>query len=126
MIKNIILALFICCLCTSCIDKHFKIYNLSGELAENINLNKSSSNFDQFQLYFDKSKIDKNYEEVNLIATDYYYYGQFFFDENFMEMIKIKTLDIGADALIYENKRKDFPNYDNRYLYFTAIRFKNK
>ena len=43
-----------------------------------------------------------------------------------MEMIKIKTLDIGADALIYENKRKDFPNYDNRYLYFTAIRFKNK
>ena len=30
-----------------------------------------------------------------------------------MEMIKIKTLDIGADALIYENKRKDFPNYLN-------------
>ena len=84
MIKNIILALLTCCLCTSCIDKHFKIYNLSGELVENINLNKPSTNFDQFQLYFDKSKIDKNYEEVNLIVTDYYYYGQFFFDENFM------------------------------------------
>ena len=61
-----------------------------------------------------------------MIATDYYYYGQFFFDDNFMDMIKIKTLDIGADALIYEKERKDFPNYDKNFLYFTTIKFINK
>ena len=42
-----------------------------------------------------------------------------------MDMIKIKTLNIGANALIYEKERKDFPNYDKNFLYFTAIKFKN-
>ena len=40
-------------------------------------------------------------------------------------MLKNKTLYMGADALIYEKDRTDFPNYNENYLYFTAIKYKN-
>jgi len=124
MSKKIIIILSVYCLLLSCVDKHFKIYNLSGELLVRVDSEESLYNFDEFELFFERKKINKDFEEVNLIATDYYYYGQFFFDENFMEMIKIKTLDMGADALIYEKSRKDFPDYNDSFLYFTAIKFK--
>ena len=62
---------------------------------------------------------------MNFLATDYFYYGQFFFDENFMSMLKSKCINIGADALIYEKNRTDFPNYNKNFLYFTAIKYNN-
>jgi len=126
MNKNLFILLLFHLLIFSCVDKHFKIYNLSGERLSYIESSLSTYSKNEFKLYFDRKNINDDFEEVNLIATDYYYYGQFFFDDNFMDMIKIKTLDIGADALIYEKERKDFPNYDKNFLYFTAIKFANK
>ena len=125
MNKNLIIIISLFLFVVSCVDKHFKIYDLSGELLKNVDYYKSSYVFDEFELYFNRKKIDREFEEINIIATDYYYYGQFFFDENFMSMIKSKSLDIGADAIIFEKGRKDFPDYNDNFLYFTAIKFKN-
>ena len=125
MNKNLFIILLFCFLSFSCVNKHFKIYSLSGEQLSYIESSQPTYITNEFKLYFDRENIDENFEEVHLIATDYYYYGQFFFDDNFMDMIKIKTLNIGANALIYEKERKDFPNYDKNFLYFTAIKFKN-
>ena len=125
MNKNLIIIISLFLFVVSCVDKHFKIYDLSGELLKNVDYYKSSYVFDEFELYFNRKKIDREFEEINIIATDYYYYGQFFFDKNFMSMLKNKTLHMGADALIYEKDRTDFPNYNENYLYFTAIKYKN-
>jgi hypothetical protein len=40
-------------------------------------------------------------------------------------MLKIKATDIGSDALIYEKERTDFSNYNENFLYFTAIKYQN-
>ena len=42
-----------------------------------------------------------------------------------MKMLESRTINIGADALIYEKNEKDFPDYDESFLYFTAIKYKN-
>ena len=110
----------------SCIDKNFIIYSIDGEKLRYDDLYRRKSIISDFKLYFNKNEIDKDYTELHYVVTDYYYYGQFyFFDENFMAMLKNKTLRIGADALIYEKDRTDFPEYDKNYLYFTAIKYKN-
>ena len=109
----------------SCVDKHFIAYSIDGEKLNYEDLYKSSSGISDFKLFFNEDEIDLEYTILHFIATDYYYYGQFFFDKNFMSMLKNKTLHMGADALIYEKDRTDFPNYNENYLYFTAIKYKN-
>jgi hypothetical protein len=110
----------------SCTDKHFIIYSIHGERLNNNDVYDSSdSNFNNFNLYFSKNDVEEKFEEINVIAIDYFHYGQFFFDRNFMEMLENRTYNIGADALIFEKDRKDFPSYNERYLYFTAIKYKN-
>ena len=110
----------------SCVDKHFIIYSIHGERLNNNEVYDSASvNFSNFNLYFSKDDIENEFEEVHIIATDYFHYGQFFFDKNFMQMLENRTYDIGADALIFEKDRIDFPNYNESYLYFTAIKYKN-
>ena len=109
----------------SCVDKHFIAYSIDGERLDYEDLYNSSSGISDFKLFFNKDEIDLEYTILHFIATDYYYYGQFFFDKNFMSMLKNKTLHMGADALIYEKDRTDFPNYNENYLYFTAIKYKN-
>ena len=42
-----------------------------------------------------------------------------------MKILESRSLNIVADALIFEKNRTDFPNYDDNYLYFTAIKYKN-
>ena len=64
-------------------------------------------------------------EEINIIATNNFYYGQFFFDDIFMDILKSKAGSLNADAIIFEKNKKDYPNYNEDYLFFTAIRFKN-
>ena len=59
----------------------------------------------------------------NIIATNNFFYGQFFFDEVFMDILKRKAQTIRADAIIFERDRKDYPNYNEDYLYFTAIQY---
>ena len=85
-----------------------------------------SSNVNSFNLYFDRDDVQREYEEVNIIATNNFYYGQFFFDSIFMDILKEKTNSINADAIIYEKDRKDFPFYNDEYLYFIAIRYKDQ
>tara|TARA_Y100000590_G_C15038027_1_gene757731 strand:- start:33 stop:401 length:369 start_codon:yes stop_codon:yes gene_type:complete len=110
----------------SCTDKHFIIYSIHGErLNSNDIYDSDNKSFNNFNLYFSKNDIEKDFEEVNIIATDYYHYGQFFFDKNFMEMLENRTYNIGADALIFEKDKTDFPDYIESYLYFTAIKYKN-
>jgi hypothetical protein len=98
-------------------------------LSDNNDINNRNDGFpnstNNFKIIFDRAAIDKNFVEVSIIKTDYYYYGQFFFDENFMKMLKIKATDIGSDALIYEKERTDFSNYNENFLYFTAIKYQN-
>ena len=112
-------------LINSCVNKHFKVYSLTEDdnTHEKNYIFSNSSN--DFKVIFDRASINKEFVEINIIATDYYYYGQFFFDENFMAMLKSKTMDIGADALLYEKERNDFLNYNENFLYFTAIKYEN-
>ena len=109
----------------SCVNKHFQVHPLS----DNNDINNHNYSFpnsaNDFKIIFDRTTIDKNFVEISIIKTDYYYYGQFFFDENFMKMLKIKAADIGSDALIYEKERTDFSNYNENFLYFTAIKYQN-
>ena len=117
------------CLCSiflfSCVDKHFIAYSVEGNQLKYNELYAGPSGISDFKLYFTKDEIDIEYTEMHFIATDYYYYGQFFFDNNFMSMLKSKALYMGADALIYEKDRTDFPNYDKNFIYFTAIKYNN-
>ena len=106
-----------------CSNNHFIIYKLNGEIEQD-RLSNQRSNVG-VELYFSKSDVKHKYEEINVIATNNFYYGQFFFDEIFMDILKDKAGSISADALIYEKHRKDYPHYNEEYLYFTAIRYKN-
>ena len=121
--KYNILYLILLCFFLSCIDKHFIIYSVAGDELKYDEAYKSSNSISDFKLYFNKDEIDQDYLEINTIATNYFYYGQFFFDKNFMTMLKNRTIYIGADALIYNIEKKDFPNYNDDYLYFTAIKY---
>ena len=106
-----------------CSNNHFIVYKLNGEIEQD-RFSDLRSNVG-VKLYFSKSDVEHDYEEINVIATDNFYYGQFFFDEIFMDILKDKAGSIRADALIYEKYRKDYPHYNEEYLYFTAIRYKN-
>ena len=109
----------------SCVDKHFIAYSIEGKKIKYDEIYDNSGTISDFRLFFSKEEVDTEYNEMHYIATDYYYYGQFFFDKNFMSMLKSKTVHMGADALIYEKDRTDFPDYDKNFLYFTAIKYNN-
>jgi len=107
-----------------CANKHFIIYKMDGQRYDvKTNIFKTSSAYD-FKLFFDREEIINEYDEVAIFATDNFYYGQFFLDDIFMKILRVKTLEINADAIIYEKDRKDFPDYNEKFLYFTAIRYK--
>ena len=108
-----------------CSNNHFIIYSTDGQILDDMSRNSEYINF-RFNLYFNRTDIKEEFEELYIISTDNFYYGQFFFDDIFMNILKKKTKDLNADALIYEKKRKDFPFYNDEFLYFTVIRFKDK
>ena len=109
----------------SCADKNFIVFSIDGEKLNDDIYDTGNISINKFDLFFSKNDINREYIEVNIIATNYFHYGQFFFDKNFMKMLENRTYDIGADALIFEKDRMDFPNYNESYLYFTAIKYKN-
>ena len=80
--KYNILYLILLCFFLSCIDKHFIIYSVAGDELKYDEAYKSSNSISDFKLYFNKDEIDQDYLEINTIATNYLYYGQFFFDKN--------------------------------------------
>ena len=106
-----------------CSNNHFVIYSMEGHTLDDLSSKKYSNS--NFFLYFNKDDIDQDFEEIYIMSTDNFYYGQFFFDDIFMDILKNKTNELGADALLYEKNRKDYPSFDENLLFFTAIRFKN-
>tara|TARA_B110000438_G_scaffold283772_1_gene312161 strand:- start:374 stop:760 length:387 start_codon:yes stop_codon:yes gene_type:complete len=107
-----------------CTNKHFIIYKMDGERYSTKSRMFNTSPMHDFKLFFNKSEINKDYDEVAIFATDNFYYGQFFLDDIFMKILKVKALEVNADAIIYEKDRNDFPEYNEKFLYFTAIRYK--
>ena len=95
---------------------------MNGEKVESHRNNKRFNN-SEINLYFDRSEITNNYKEINIIATNNFFYGQFFFDEVFMDILKRKVQSMKSDAIIYERDRVDYPNYNEEYLYFTVIKY---
>ena len=87
-----ILYLILLCFFLSCIDKHFIIYSITGDELKYDEAYKSSNSNTDFNLYFNKDEIEHEYLEINTIATNYFYYGNFFFDKNFMTKLKNRTI----------------------------------
>ena len=121
----------LCLVCTmillmlgGCASEHFIIYSMDGKkYSERANNFNTGSRYD-FKLFFNRDKIESEYDEIAIFSTDNFYYGHFFFDEVFMKILKTKVNEINADAVIYEKQRKNFPHYNENFLYFTAIRYK--
>ncbi len=74
-----------------------------------------------FKLYFNESEIKSDYINVAVIATDMYYYGNFFFDDIFMSMLEKKVFSLKGNAVIYNKDKIDFDEYNEDYLYFQVI-----
>ena len=74
-----------------------------------------------FKLYFNESEIKSDYINVAVIATDMYYYGNFFFDDIFMSMLEKKVFSLQGNAVIYNKDKIDFDEYNEDYLYFQVI-----
>ena len=74
-----------------------------------------------FKLYFNESEIKNDYINVAVIATDMYYYGNFFFDDIFMSMLEKKVFSLQGNAVIYNKDKIDFDEYNEDYLYFQVI-----
>jgi len=92
------------------------------------NINYDKNNYEHltenFKLYFDSSNIHSEYVEIAIIATNTYYYGQFFFDKLFMSLLEKKVYSLNGNAVLYEKGRNDYENYDSNYLYFTVLYIK--
>ena len=54
------------------------------------------------------------------------HYGNFFYDNVFMDRLKDEVISLNANAVLYEKNKKDFTNYNEKLLYFTAIRLIEK
>ena len=74
-----------------------------------------------FKLYFNESEIKSDYINVAVIATNMYYYGNFFFDDIFMSMLEKKVFSLQGNAVIYNKDKIDFDEYNEDYLYFQVI-----
>ena len=122
--KNILFLFLLMIFFNNCSRDHFMIYRMSGEEIVKHRRNRGYKTSD-IVLYFDRKNIVNDYNEINIIATNNFYYGQFFFDEVFMDILKRKAQSIRADAIIFERDKKDYPNYNEDYLYFTAIQYKD-
>tara|TARA_B100000029_G_scaffold353900_1_gene346589 strand:- start:837 stop:1220 length:384 start_codon:yes stop_codon:yes gene_type:complete len=120
-IKKIILLYVL--LIFSCSSSSFFLYDLDGNKLDNKykNRNHTYKDHNDIKLYFDSNSIEKKYSDLVIISTNNYYYGEFFFDDVFMNLLRKKAESIGADALIYNKDFKGFSNISTDYIHFTAI-----
>ena len=101
----------------------FQFYSIDGD---KINLSNRKQYYnDNIQLFFSRDEIMKEYTEVNVIASNHHYYGDFFFDEIFMNSLNKKVSLLDVDALIFEKDSLRFSFFKEGYIYFTAIKFKD-
>ena len=100
----------------------FQVYNMDGN---KISLNnKRKYNSHAVKLFFDRAEIEANFKEVNVIASNHHYYGDFFYDDIFMSSLNKKVSLLDVDALIFEKDSSSFLFYKEGFIYFTAIKFK--
>ena len=79
-----------------------------------------------FQLFFNEEDIHNDYIEIAIIATDMYYYGNFFFDDIFMSLLEKKVYSMNGNAVIYNKNKIDYEDYNKNYLYFKVIKILEK
>mgnify|MGYP006877088482 CR=1 FL=1 len=120
MNKRIILFYLILVLYSCTHTKQFIVY------PKNINIDTNNYEYltENFTLYFDSSNIHSEYIEIAVIATNTYYYGQFFFDKLFMSLLEKKVYSLNGNAVLYEKGKNDYENYNSNYLYFTVLYIK--
>ena len=108
---------------SSCsINSGFYFYNMDGK--ELSFKNNEKYNNKTVRLYFDRNEIEKDFVEINVIASNYHFYGDFYFDENFMSTLNKRVSLLDADALIFEKDLSRYSFYKKDYIYFTAIKFR--
>ena len=123
-IKKILFIQFVI-IAFSCSSSSFYLFDINGEELDNKSTRRSYSynNPNEIELYFNREAIEREYREIGVVSTSNYFYGEFFFDNVFMNLLRKKAATIGADALIYEKNFENFSNYSKEYIYFTAIEY---
>jgi len=123
IIKNKkILSFFFFFLFSCSINSGFNIYDMNGNTI-NLNNRRSYDN-KSIKLFFSREEIKTDFIEINVIASNHHYYGDFFFDEIFMNSLNKKVSLLDADALIFEKDSSRYLFYKEGFIYFTAIKFK--
>ena len=122
--KRIEIYLIYCFFLVSCsTNSGFQIYSIDGDT---VNLNNRKKYYNEnVQLFFSRDEIKADYTEINVIASNHHYYGDFFFDEIFMNSLNKKVSLLDVDALIFEKDSLRFSFFKEGYIYFTAIKFKD-
>ena len=111
---------FIFLILIGCGPKFFNIQTLSNK--ENSDL----LNVYNFNFYISRKDIDKEFIEIAILSTDMSHYGNFFYDDVFMNRLKNQVFELNADAVLYEKNKKDYKDYNEKFIYFTVIRFIEK
>ena len=82
--------------------------------------------FYSYNFYKSRDDIDEKFIEIAILSTDMNHYGNFFYDNVFMDRLKDEVTSLNANAVLYEKNKKDFTNYNEKLLYFTSIRLIEK
>ena len=110
-----------------CSSGSFYLYDKNGkELSDRDKYSDDYINSSRVDFYLNKVDINREYNEINIIATNNYYYGEFFFDEVFMNLLRKKASSLGADGIIFKKDFYEFSEYDEEFLYFTLIEYEDQ
>lgn len=93
-------------------------------IADHKNLDKV--NIYNFDFYKSKEDIKGKYFEIAVLSTDMHFYGNFFYDEQFMDRLKNEVISLNGNAVLYEKNKKDYKDYNKNFIYFTVIRLIEK
>ena len=122
--------IFFSILVASCTTNFFNVENNVNSANQGIPIadykNLESTIFYSYHFYKSRDDIDKEFIEVAVLSTDMNHYGNFFYDDVFMSRLKDEIISLNANAVLYEKNKKDFTNYNEKLLYFTAIRLIEK
>jgi len=121
--KKLILIFFLFLLFSCSINTGFYIYDINGKELNLSNIRNVSYRDNPVTLFFNREEITENFIEVNIISSNHHYYGNFYFDEVFMNSLNKRVSLLDVDALIFEKDLSKYSFYNKDYVYFTAIRF---
>ena len=119
--NNIVLVFFLFFLSSCAINSGFVLYSMDGkEIRTN---NNRQYNDSAIKLFFHRDEIEKEFVEVNIVGSNHHYYGDFYFDETFMNSLNKRVSLLSVDALIFEEDLSRNSFYNDQYIYFTTIRY---